>query len=295
MKSNTTIPNNKKIILEWLRNRWRGITPGELNQLAAQRCNLTKRKARQLVTELVKEGELAYREQHGHTIIEPSFNKAVRLSPHIIVAPPGIPVELQMEDRLVRLIHGVSFGSGQHPTTRLSIGAIDYLFDHGLLPAKNALLDIGTGSGILGLAGLVCGVRKGEGIDIDPCAVYEATENTALNQMTGRFEVHKRPLETIPPAFDLILANLRFPTLTTLYPQIIRLASSQCSLVVSGIHTDEIKKIKQCYNEKFRPVWEADEKDWAALAFVRGDNALAEKELEKEAPSLRSLENGIFS
>ncbi len=260
-------------VLELLAERHDGVTPQEMAGLLAAAFGRPRRWARSAVNALVAEGELAYQEQHGHTILTPSFDRPVRLSPRVIVAPPEIPCTPGPGTVVLRLAHGASFGTGQHPTTRLSVRGIDAALGEMALVdlgPESTVLDIGTGSGILAAAALLLGVGRGIGTDIDPCALDEARRNAALNRLAACLSIRAAPIEEIQGRFALITANLRYPTLRRILPAMRRLSASRGAWVVSGIRSEEMGPLRAEYAAcGLECRWQAEEKDWAALVVAQ--------------------------
>ena len=257
------------VALRLLAERTEGVTPRALAGLLAATYGRSRRWGRSAVGALVAAGELAYREQHGHTILEPSFDRPVRLSPRVVVAPPEAACVSRPGEVVVRLAHGASFGTGQHPTTRLSVQGIDAALG-GLVVthrgAETAVLDVGTGSGILAITALMLGIGRGVAVDIDPCAVAEARGNAALNGLSGRLLIGALPVEEIRGEFALITANLRFPTLRRILPEMLRRSAPRAAWVISGIRGEEMRPLREQYEALgLSCCWQAEEKDWAAL------------------------------
>ena len=259
--------------LQLLDERVEGVPPQDLVGRMAALFGRSRRWAKSAIGELVAQGDLGYREQHGHTIIESSFDRPVRFSPHVVVKPPDTAYRPGPGEVVVRLAHGASFGTGRHPTTRLSVRGIDAaMTELGLLGnmAGAAALDVGTGSGILLIAAMSLGIERGVGIDIDPCAVDEARRNGALNGLSTRLDISRRGIGEIRGDFALITANLRYPTLNQIFPEMLRLSGPRTTWVVSGIRPGEIPPLRECYAEAGRVcLWRDVEKDWAALVFAR--------------------------
>ena len=111
------------------------------------------------------------------------------------------------------------------------------------------ILDIGTGSGVLAIAALKLGLEMGLGLDIDPCARVEASENAELNGLSQRMDISGCSLDTLQGVFFLITANLRFPTLKAYLKNMIDLTETGSFLVISGIKINEISKWKICPRE----------------------------------------------
>ncbi len=265
----------KDHILGLLDSRAEKFTPAELKNILCRKYGLPKKEAAARIHSLVAEGELSYADMHGRTVIEISCHRPVRVSARIFLVPADIPFAPGKGQIAVRLLHGVSFGTGQHPTTRMSLAGLDLLlgekdFSRSFMAKESRVLDIGTGSGVLTIAAMKLGIARGIGLDIDPCAIAEARENARINGLADHMEISARPLEEIKPPFDLICANLRLPTLKSLQTQILRLAAPESGLLISGIHPEEVPIILKAYqHEHFRCITRQEEKNWVMLAFQK--------------------------
>lgn len=263
----------KAHVLRLLDSRAEKFTPAELKNILCRKYGLQKKETAALIRTMAAEGELSYADLHGRTVIDISYNRPVRISPRIFLIPADIPFVPGKGQTAVRLLHGVSFGTGQHPTTRMSLAGLDLLLEgkdisRSFISDKSRVLDIGTGSGVLAIAALKLGITRGIGLDIDPCAIAEARENARINGLSDRLEISARSLEEIKQPFDLICANLRLPTLKSLQTQILRLAAPESGLLISGIHPEEVPVILKVYRD-FRCIRQQEEKNWAMLAFAR--------------------------
>ena len=100
---------------------------------------------------------------------------------------------------------GLAFGSGGHDTTRLCLETLE---KH--ITADTELLDIGCGSGILGIAGLLLGAKSATGVDIDELAVKTARENGKMNGFEEpKFTVfHGNLTDRVHGKFDVVVANI---------------------------------------------------------------------------------------
>ncbi len=123
----------------------------------------------------------------GEVVIHSSFHKDVPKARYDIVVDPKM-----------------AFGTGHHFTTRLMIGGI---LDCGDLTGKS-VIDMGTGTGILGILCAMRGASRVTGIEIDPGAWENAVENVSLNQVEAEMICgDAAALATLPPA-DIFLANI---------------------------------------------------------------------------------------
>ena len=248
------------------------LTYGELEKRLSQNFAVPKKVLKTAINDLVANRQLVYTYNLGCSFLEKSFNKPTRISKRVVLKPPGMSYTPESGDVVIDIAQGASFGSGEHPTTRLAVRGIE-----AALSGKNCFiktnhtraLDIGTGSGILAIAAVSLGVKKALGIDIDPCSRSEAKKNISLNNMEDQIRVLDRNIENINEKFFLITANLRYPTLTRLCSHISKITEKPGMVVVSGIKTDEVTDILNSYTRKgFRCTWKAVEKDWVGMVFA---------------------------
>jgi ribosomal protein L11 methyltransferase len=190
-----------------------------------------------------------------------------------VIKPPDTKYRPESDEVVINIQPGVSFGSGEHPTTRLALRSLEHvLFDSEFYRGQKDLpaLDIGTGSGVLAIAAAKLGVKRVVGVDVDSCARVEAQQNVQLNNLERRLEIHAQQVETIDQKFGLITANLRYPTLKRLSPCIAQLSEIGGACIVSGLKTDEESDLVRVYSQsRLKCVWKAYEKDWVGLVFER--------------------------
>jgi ribosomal protein L11 methyltransferase len=257
-------------ILEMVTGSPERLTPLELKRRVGQACQPRDRgRIESAIKRLVEQKELAYTYQFGHSFLEPSFEKPVRVTNAMVLKPPACDYDALPDDVVLTIKAGAAFGTGCHPTTRLSLMGLEKVFTDYPTRANHQdqrVLDIGTGSGVLAIAALKRGLDRGIGLDIDPCARFEAAENAALNGLSKRLEISDRSLDTLEGRFFLITANLRLPTLKAYFNQMARLIVADGFLVVSGITSNEIMILKDLVEiHTLRVCWEGEELGWGAL------------------------------
>ena len=131
-------------------------------------------------------------------------------------------------------------------------------------------MDIGTGSGVLIIAALKMGIASGVGLDIDPCAISEARGNVADNGLSERITISSNPFEVFEEAFNLIIANLRLPTLKSLLPQMMDKLTPGGRTVLSGIKSEELGAfIERAHGFGLTREWVGEERGWAAIVFYK--------------------------
>jgi len=230
---------------------------------------------KQAVRRLVQEGRLCYRTDFGNSYIDIALNGPVKVSEHIFLKPPMSTSVASPGQWDVTIENGAAFGRGDHPTTRLAIQLIDELLHNASWqkkPGSFRALDIGTGSGVLAITAAKMGIGRILAVDIDPCAVFEAQTNVRLNGVENQVELINDLREVERGSCDLILANLRTPTLYSLHSQIVNLAAPDNVLIFSGIRTEETARLCDRYRSAgFSRDNMCSRKNWSALLLARGE------------------------
>ncbi|MEA3279592.1 MAG: 50S ribosomal protein L11 methyltransferase [Thermodesulfobacteriota bacterium] len=249
------------------------LTQQDIEKELANRHFYPKKQIKQAIKALIAEQTLVYTYKYGHSFLEKSFNRPVRISKHVVLKPPGIQYARMPDDVVIEVQRGASFGLGDHPTTRLAVKGIEHILytERFFTGKKNTVaLDIGTGSGVLAMTAVLFGVDKAIGIDVDQIARKEAKENIIINGLDNRIQVNDWPLDNIGGRFSLITANLRYPTLARLYSRLNHITEDQAAVVISGLKTSEMSDIKKLYTKKFFKLEKSEvEKGWGAMVFTR--------------------------
>jgi ribosomal protein L11 methyltransferase len=133
---------------------------------------------------------------------------------------------------VLRLIDAAAFGTGLHPTTTLCLAAIEEAVT---TTAPGAMLDVGTGSGVLALAALVMGVPGVSGIDIDEGALRVAAKNGQLNGVADRLRLTHGGPEAVTGTWPFVVANVLAAPLIDMAPVLVRRVGHHGQLVLSGV------------------------------------------------------------
>jgi len=263
----------RKHVLRMVADSTVRVTPPVLEKTLIETHGLTKKQVKAVIRGLVSAGELVYTYEFGSTFLEPSFNKPVRVSTHVILKPPGHSYQPAPEDVVIQIKPGAAFGDGRHPTSRLAVRGIEYVlkkFTSDIPDGLCTVLDIGTGSGILVLTSVGLGIHKGLGIDIDPAARSEAKENVLINRLEDRIKISDQYLEIIDGCFDLVTANLRYPTLKKICSCLRKITNPDGFIVFSGIRSHELADLIKAYaRKKFEVKWQEKELDWMGVVLKR--------------------------
>lgn len=141
--------------------------------------------------------------------------------------------------QIILMDPGMAFGTGTHETTKLASRLIVQNWEAIKATAGRAphVLDVGTGTGVLGLVTLRLGAGRVVAIDNDPEARRVARENLKLNK-AEEIEVPETQLGEIKGQFDLVIANIIDGVLVTLRQDLLRVLKPGGTLVLSGILTE---------------------------------------------------------
>ena len=164
--------------------------------------------------------------------------------------------KVKPEDAGKKILHidpGTAFGTGMHETTQLCIRQIKkYLTD------ETVLLDVGTGSGILGILSLMYGGKKVVGTDLDPCAVPAVEENLEANHipaerfemMIGNIITDREVQERVGyNCYDIVAANILADVLVPLTPVIVNQLKPGGIYITSGIIDDKESMVRQAVED----------------------------------------------
>ena len=162
----------------------------------------------------------------------------------ILIIPSWEDVRSEDEDKMIIHIDpGTAFGTGMHETTQLCIRQIRrYVTD------QTRILDVGCGSGILGMLALKFGAAYSVGTDLDPCAIDATHENMEANGisrekyevMIGNIIDDKEIQDRVGyGCYDIVAANILADVLTQLTPVIVNQLKSGGIYITSGIIDDK--------------------------------------------------------
>lgn len=200
------------------------------------------------------------------------FFTPIRINDTFVILPEWLAHEPSSLTRII-ITPKMAFGTGHHATTSLCLKILSSLSAKGLINKQDRFLDLGTGSGILGIAGAKLGL-SGAGIDMDPSAVDNARENISLNRVQDRFQVKTADISAIgrDRKYNLVFANILAATLVDYAPQILSfLDEERYCLILSGILDKQARAVTEVYDKSLPARPEIlKEGEWAALVWTHG-------------------------
>lgn len=156
---------------------------------------------------------------------------------------------------------GLAFGTGSHETTRLCLETLEKYIHGG-----EKMLDVGCGSGILAIAGLLLGAKEALGVDIDQMAVKTAEENAQINGVADRFNVVCGNLtDKVSGKYDVIAANIVADAIIMLSSGVKNFMDENTVYIMSGIIDTRRDDVVNAIKNDFEIVEEITDNGWVCL------------------------------
>ena len=156
----------------------------------------------------------------------------------------------------------MSFGTGHHETTRLSLGLLERFLE----PNMN-VLDFGTGTGVLAIACVKLGAKSAYAVDNDEWSIENAHENVKKNRVQNRVSVKFGSISVVPRRrFDLIVANIDFQTIARYVSSLRARVCAQGIIILSGILTSDLPALLKIFaHHALVPVELVNENEWTSI------------------------------
>ena len=190
--------------------------------------------------------------------------RPIRIGGRVVVCPEWIAYEPKEGEAVVRLDSNMAFGTGEHETTSMCLELLQKY-----LRAEDTVVDVGCGSGILGIAALLLGAKFAYMTDIDYVAVRSAEHNAALNGVAERAKIALSDLlESAEVRGDVMTANITADILCRLSGSIPVNLKAGGTLILSGIIEPKLAQVIAAYEAVgLRLLEQRQQGEWYALAF----------------------------
>ena len=189
--------------------------------------------------------------------LEPmGFGTRLWICPTPTTPPPGCAV-------VVRIDPGHAFGSGTHETTAMCLRWLDARALEGM-----HVLDVGCGSGILGIAALRLGAAAASACDVDPLALDACAANAHANGVADRLRVEGAACSG-DRTFDLVIANILSGTLMALAPELANRTRPGGTLLLSGVLWEQTPDVIEAFARWFVIDVRDTANDWVLLEGIR--------------------------
>jgi len=200
------------------------------------------------------------------------YFKPLTVGDKLLIKPSWETVSENENRKILEIDPASSFGTGQHNTTQLCLELIEKY-----LSEDDKMLDLGCGSGILSIGGILLGAKSAYAVDIEENAVKIARENALKNGIAdelytaecGNVICDEGLRNRIGGEYDFVCANIVADVLRAMTPYFMGFLKKNGKLVVSGIidsRKDEV--INGIIDAGFKLVEVREKEDWVAAAFV---------------------------
>lgn len=207
--------------------------------------------------------ESARREIEGDDWIDvwKSHFRPLHIGERVVVVPAWIDYTVEAGEIVVTLDSNMAFGTGEHETTSM---CLEFLQD--VLKEGDVVIDVGCGSGILGIAAAKLGAGLCYLTDLDPVAVESAKHNAQKNGVQNCIVAHSDLLADSSVKGDVVLANITADVLARLAPSVPANLKAGGTLILSGIICERLDFVKEKYAAAGFTVEEERRKgEWYAL------------------------------
>ena len=194
----------------------------------------------------------------------------------IVIAPTWSDVSHNETEILIQLDPGMAFGTGYHPTTRLSLELLERTIE-----AHQRIADIGTGSGILTIAAIKLGAKHVDAIEIDATAIPVAAANFQANGVASQVCLSQGDgLKDTENRYQLIIGNILTKAILPMIPFCAQQLYPEGIVIFSGILETELAQVKSVLEANqfqcFEVVREAEDKvTWVGIKAVLSPAAIS--------------------
>lgn len=186
----------------------------------------------------------------------------------VLVRAPWHDYHPSAVEVVIELDPGMAFGTGLHPSTQLSMKAIE----RELRPGAS-VLDVGIGSGILATGAALLGAGNVDGVDIEPVAVRSARDNASRNHVDAVVHVEQGSVGEGQPfqgAYDLVVANIIARVLIELSDALHRAVRPGGALILAGIIDTKEESVRAAFTRPDLHLAQRDTaEDWVSLTYHR--------------------------
>jgi ribosomal protein L11 methyltransferase len=189
--------------------------------------------------------------------------RPVRVSDRLIIAPSWNPATPDGSGIVLTIDPKMSFGTGYHETTRLMLRLIEAFAAPGM-----RLLDVGTGTGILAIAGVKLGCAEAVGCDVDEWSFDNAAENAVRNGVAEQTRFIHGDISAAPAGpFDIVAANIQLSIILPIMGDLRARLAPGGFLLLSGLLTgDEETTVSALTDNGLSVMSRLHENEWIAVA-----------------------------
>ena len=190
--------------------------------------------------------------------------RPLHIGASVVIVPEWIDYDKEDGEVIIKLDSNMAFGTGEHETTSMCLKLLqDYLKE------GDVCIDVGCGSGILGIAAVKLGAKLAYLTDIDDIAVKSAKHNCLNNGVSAKAVVaHSDLLNDAEIKGDIMLANITGEILCRLAPSIPKNLKNGGTLILSGIIESRLDMVLKAFTaQNLKLEKKVKEGEWFALSF----------------------------
>ncbi|RPF55583.1 50S ribosomal protein L11 methyltransferase [Aquisalibacillus elongatus] len=191
------------------------------------------------------------------------YYKPVKISEKITIIPTWEEyTPVSSDEIIIELDPGMAFGTGTHPTTVLSIQALEQYVKEG-----DVIYDVGSGSGVLSIAAALLGAKRIKAFDLDEIAVKSTTINVKLNRVQDQVEAqHNNLLENVELGADLIVSNILAEIIVQFVDEAYEKVNAGGYFITSGIIQGKKDLVKEKLTQAGFKILEVNQmEDWISI------------------------------
>ncbi len=240
---------------------------------AKEESKLSKLKIENFLSTIKNENLIEFFSVEESSIEEINWNEewekninVIEVSDKIVIKPTFREYTPKENQLVITIDPKMSFGTGEHETTKLVLQLLDKHNEN----AKR-VLDVGSGTGVLGIAASLLGAEQVVGIDNDEWCIENGIENIELNNVQLKVEVRLAEIKDVSDnPFDLILANINKHILVDIVEPMFKLVIPNGKIILSGLLLSDREDILQIYSkQKLKLIDEMQLGEWIALVFKK--------------------------
>ncbi len=169
-----------------------------------------------------------------------------KIGKRLVIAPTWDAIVPEPSEILIRLDPGMAFGTGQHATTQLALELLEAAIED-----SDVVADIGTGSGILGIAAAKLGAKRVDAVDLDATTIPIAQSNIQLNEVGSVIRLYQGDGLNVleKQKYPLIVANILTKVILPMIPRCPEFLEPVGRLILSGILVQEASQVEAQLSE----------------------------------------------
>ena len=225
---------------------------------------LEKMKAENLIeTYVIEEGSVENKNWNEEW--EKNIN-VIEITDNIVIKPSFKPYNNTGNKLIITIDPKMSFGTGEHQTTKLMIGLIEEY-----VKGNERVLDIGSGTGVLAIAAIKLGAKEAIAVDNDEWCKLNGEENVKVNSLEDKIKcVLGVAADIEEDNFDLIVANINKHILFDIAKTVYEKTKKTGKVLLSGLlNIDEIETVSYYTSQGFRLIEKRKMDEWSALVLEK--------------------------